>query len=49
MDAPEQIVELVRFAFQNQHDMGEDMLSYVQSEVMEILLGLTEEEAVEAA
>lgn len=44
MDAPEQIVDLVQWAVQEQASLGEDLLPYIRSQVREILLGLSQEE-----
>ncbi len=44
MDAPEQIVELVEWAVREQASLGDDLLPYIQSQVREILLGLSQEE-----
>lgn len=44
LEAPEQIVELMTFAIENQHDMDDDMIAYVKERAREIILGLTEEE-----
>lgn len=43
LTAPQQIDDLFRFAIDNHHDQGEDMIAYVQAQLREILHGLQED------
>ncbi len=45
-DTPEQIVNLVQWLIEEQASLEDALIPYLRSQVREIMLGLTEEEAV---